>query len=91
MKNPKPTPAEVEKTIEKFLEGLHAQTLDNYSRIKKNGLCAFAALSVDEGRDDEMYEDYNTDGPSPVDEEPVHESDEELYLLYRHTVHRWLN
>lgn len=91
MKKPEPTPAEVEKTIEKFLEGLHTQTLDNYSRIRENGLCAFATLSVDDETDDEMYEDYNTDWPSPVDEEPVHESDEEQYLLYRRAVRRWLN
>lgn len=44
--------------------------------------------------DDEEYDDYNTDGPSPVDEEPVYDTrkrEEELYLLYRNTILQRMN
>lgn len=49
-------------------------------------------LSYDD--DDEEYNDYNTDAPSPVDEEPVYDTckrTEELYILYRNTVLRNMN
>lgn len=44
--------------------------------------------------DDEEYDDYNTDEPSPIDEEPVLDnyiSEHELYLLYRNAVLQNLN
>ena len=44
--------------------------------------------------DDEEYDDYNTDEPSPIDEEPVFDkyiSEHELYLLYRNAVLQNLN
>lgn len=44
--------------------------------------------------DDEEYDDYNTDDPSPIDEEPVYDnytSEQELYLLYRNAVLRNMN
>lgn len=49
-------------------------------------------LSYDD--DDEEYDDYNTDGPSPIDEEPVfdnYKSEQELYLLYRNAILRNMN
>ncbi|MBQ8269688.1 MAG: hypothetical protein IJZ22_00590 [Bacteroidaceae bacterium] len=85
----KPTPAEVEATIEKFLQELHTQSLNNFSQARLKGVYAISPTYTDE--EDEMYEDYNTDDPSPVDEEPVHESDEELYLLYRRAIRHRFN
>lgn len=49
-------------------------------------------LSYDD--DDEEYDDYNTDDPSPIDEEPVfdnYKSEHELYLLYRNAILRNMN
>ncbi len=89
MKEPKLTPGEVEATIDKFLQQLHAQALDNCSQIRRKGFYATTPSYIDEEED--IYEDYNTDDPSPVDEEPIHESDEELYLLYRRVIRRRLN
>lgn len=44
--------------------------------------------------DDEEYDDYNTDDPSPVDEEPVYDTaagEERLYRLYREAILQTLN
>lgn len=39
----------------------------------------------------EEYDDYNTDGNSPIDEEPEYDVEEELYLLYRNNVLKKIN
>lgn len=44
--------------------------------------------------DDEEYDDYNTDDPSPVEEEPVYDTcptTERLYILYRNTILQKMN
>lgn len=49
-------------------------------------------LSYDD--DDEEYDDYNTDEPSPIDEEPVYDTCnrvEKLYRLYRKAILQTMN
>lgn len=44
--------------------------------------------------EEEEYDDYNTDEPSPIDEEPVYDTckrTEELYILYRNAILRNMN
>lgn len=45
--------------------------------------------------DTEEYDDYNSDGDTPIDEEPEYDTDDEeengLYLLYRDTILKKIN
>ena len=71
------------KRIEKLRNEIIAYIEDNSAR---------KMFTYDD--DDEEYDDYNTDEPSPIDEEPVFDnyiSEHELYLLYRNAVLQNLN
>ena len=46
--------------------------------------CTLADPYID--TDEEEYDDYNTDDPTPIDEEPDYDTDEEFYLLYRNNI-----
>jgi hypothetical protein len=83
MKQPSPTPDEVEKVMEKFLAQLQTESLENYSKIRSRFIDRLYSATPDDNTvydDDYVYEDYNTDAPSPIDEEPEYDSDEEIYL-----------
>ncbi len=79
MNSTHPTPNEVEKAIDKFLEQLQAESKTNYSRVKNKLMRNLHSLPREDD-EDYIYEDYDTDSPSPVDEEPEYDSDEEYYL-----------
>lgn len=86
MKKRGTSPREVERTVEKFIELLSAPVDTGKKRIRH-----FISPSYPD-EEDEMYEDYNDDDPSPVEEEPdYYDTDEELYLIYRRTLLRHLN
>lgn len=89
MKKTPHTAAEVEKIMDKFLTRLQEESIENYGKIEEK-LAQKLYLS-EYPDDDTIYEDYNTDPPSPVDEEPEYESDEELYIKSRHGTPLQLN
>lgn len=61
-----------------------------FAYTKSNGeACTLADPYTD--IDEEDYDDYNTDEPTPIDEEPDYDTDEEPYLLHSDTILKKMN
>lgn len=69
--------------------------MENFCKLPTNGDCnrliTLASHRIFTDIDEEIYNDYNTDEPSPIDEEPEYDTEEELYLLYCHTILKKMN
>ena len=88
MKKMKSNSQELVLAVEKFINNLTAQESAR-PHYKRSIFDCISPTYTDE--EDEIYEDYNSDDPSPIDEEPEYDTDEELYLLYRRAVLLQLN